>query len=241
MAHAKRKDCVKIGVQDGFGNPTDASGAQKRVKAAGLDGFKIGMVLQNCGNAGNAVGGQLAAVRAVDLEAVILGGIVAGRDADADPAGKRAHGIAQGGNGLESGIEICLNAVRGQNAGGFPGEAFTIYPAVVSDGGALGKARFVQIIGYGLRRAADDMDVHAVCAHAENAAQSAGSELQGRAECVVNDGGVILHGSKLFLKRRVERWMGAPEFKQFLGGFHIGFPFCSESQMGRRSGRPARL
>ena len=146
---------------------------------------------------------------------------MAGRDANADPAGKRAHGIAQGGNGLESGIEICLNAVRGQNAGGFPGEAFTIYPAVVSDGGALGKARFVQIIGYGLRRAADDMDVHAACAHAEHAAQSAGSELQGRAKCVVNGGGVILHSSKLFLKRRVERWMGAPEFKQFLGGFHV--------------------
>ena len=225
MAHAKRKDCVKIGVQDGFGNPTDASGAQKRVKAAGLDGFKIGMVLQNCGNAGNPAGGQLAAVRAVDLEAVILGGIVAGRDADADPAGKRAHGIAQGGNGLESGIEICLNAVRGQNAGGFPGEAFTVYSTVVSDGGALGKARFVQIIGYGLRRAADDMDVHAVCAHAENAAQSAGSEGKRTAECIFDGGRVMLHGSKLFLKRRVEQWMGAPEFKQFLGGFHVVPPF----------------
>lgn len=213
MAHAKRKDCVKIGVQDGFGNPTDASGAQKRVKAAGSDGFKIGMVLQNCGDAGYAAGGQLAAVCAVDLEAVILGGIVAGRDADADPAGKRAHGIAQGGNGLESGIEICLNAVRGQNAGGFPGEAFTIYPAVVSDGGALGKARFVQIIGYGLRRAADDMDVHAVCAHAENAAQSAGAEGKRTAECVFDRGGVILHGGELGLKRRIERRMGAPAFK----------------------------
>jgi len=225
MAHAKRKDCVKIGVQDGFGNPTDASGAQKRVKAAGLDGFKIGMVLQNCGNAGNAAGGQLAAVRAVDLEAVILGGIVAGRDADADPAGKRAHGIAQGGNGLESGIEICLNAVRGQNAGGFPGKAFTIYPAVVSDGGALGKARFVQIIGYGLRCAADDMDVHAVRACAEHAAQSAGSEGKRTAEGIFDGGRVMLHGSKLFLKRRVERGLGAPEFKSFLCGFHIGFPF----------------
>ena len=138
---------------------------------------------------------------------------MAGCDADADTAGKRAHGKAQGGNGLKSRIEICLNAVRGQNAGGFPGEAFTIYPAVVSDGGALGKARFVQIIGYGLRRAADDVDVHAVRACAEHAAQSAGSELQGRAECVVDGGRVMLHGSKLFLKRRVEQWMGAPAFK----------------------------
>ena len=71
MGHAELEDRVKIGVQDGFGNPTDASGAQKRVKAAGSDGFKIGMVLQNCGNAGNAAGGQLAAVCAVDLEAII--------------------------------------------------------------------------------------------------------------------------------------------------------------------------
>ena len=96
-------------------------------------------------------------------------------------------------------------AVRGQTAGGFPGEAFTIYPAVVSDGGALGKARFVQIIGYGLRRAADDVDVHAVRACAEHAAQSAGAEGKVTVKAVLDLRGVahLVEREKLRAQRVV--------------------------------------
>ncbi len=201
---------VYVGVQQLVRNPSDAAGGKKRGKVSDLDTIKIGTILKIVRDLRHARRGQLAAVGAVDLEAVILRGIMAGGDADANAAGKCAHRKAQGGHRLEAGVNVCFDTICRKDGGSFPGKAGAADSAVVADGSALGKGGSAQIVGNRLRGAADDVDVHAVGACAEDAAKTAGAEGQLAAEGIVDGMRVVRHRGKLGAKTCVQRGLGQP-------------------------------
>ncbi len=145
---------------------------------------------------------------------------MAGGDADANAAGKRPHGKAQRRDGLEPRVEIRLNAVRGQHAGGLPGKALAADAAVIADGSAPGKTGSVQNVRRGLRGAADDVDVHAVRARAENAAQAAGAELQLAAKGVFDLLRAVGHFQQFFFQIGVQQRLRQPFGKTGAGKVH---------------------
>ena len=134
--------------------------------------------------------GDLAAVGAVDLVAVVLGGVVAGRYTDARAAAQVAHRPGKGGRGFQPGVKVGRDAVGGQHPGGFPAEQFALAAAVVGDGHLLGQVGAVQVVGQALGGPADGVDVHAVGAGADDAPQPAGAEFQVPVKAVC-DGGLV--------------------------------------------------
>ena len=91
--------------------------------------------------------GDLAAVGAVHLIAIVFGRVVAGRDADAGPAAEIPHGPGEGGGGLKPGIQTGRDAVGREDAGGFPGEKLAAVAAVMRDGNLFGQFARVEVIG----------------------------------------------------------------------------------------------
>ena len=135
---------------------------------------------------------------------------MAGGDAGANAAGKCAHRKAQGGHRLEAGVNVCFDTICRKDGGSFPGKAGAADSAVVADGSTLGKGGSAQIVGNRLRGAADDVDVHAVGACAEDAAKTAGAEGQLAAEGIVDGMRVVRHRGKLGAKTCVQRGLGQP-------------------------------
>ena len=85
------------------------------------------------------------------------------------------------GHRLEPRVEICLNAVRGQARRRSPGQSARCRCGCRSRWQrARGRPVAFRYVGNGLRGAADDVDVHAVGARAEDAAQTAGAERSAR-------------------------------------------------------------
>ena len=140
---------------------------------------------------------DLAAVRAVDLVAVVLGGVVAGGHADARAAAQIPHSPGQGGRRLQAGVHIGGDAVGRQHAGGLAGEQFAVVAAVVGDGDLFRQAAGVQVVGQTLRSLAHGVEVHAVGARADDAAQAAGAERKVTIE-TVGDGVVVARHADQF-------------------------------------------
>ena len=152
----------------------------------------------------------LAAVRAVDLVAVVLSGVVAGRHADAraQPRYRTAHESA--GVSSSRGVHAGGNAVRGQHAGGLAGEQRTVMAAVVGDGYLFGQAGRIEVVRQPLRCLAHGVEVHPVRARADHAAQAAGAEFQ-IAVKAVRDGVVVARdGDELGFDGVVQIRLGKP-------------------------------
>ena len=155
--------------------------------------------------------GDLAAVGAVHLVAVVLGGVVAGRDADARAAAQIPHRPGEGRGGLQPGIDVGRDAVGGQHPGGLPAEQLALVAAVVGQGHLLGQAGGVQRVGQALGGPADGVDVHPVGAGADDAPQSAGAEGQVPVEPVVDGLGIAGDALQLGDQVGVLGGAGAPE------------------------------
>ena len=144
--------------------------------------------------------GDLAAVGAVHLVAVVLGGVVACGDVDAGRAPQVARGEGAGGRGLQARVEVSCDAVGRQHLGGYMAEKLALVARVAADGNAgLVEVR-LEVVGQALRGECDRVDVHAVRAGAENAAQACRAELEVLEECVLNGLLVALHGGELLGK-----------------------------------------
>ena len=122
--------------------------------------------------------GDLAAVCAVDLVAVVLGGVVAGGDAHACAAAVVPHRPAQCRGGLQTRVDVRLDAVSSQNSRRFFCEHIALDAAVVADGHLLGQVGGVQIVGKPLGCLADVVDVHPVGACADDTTETTGAEFQ---------------------------------------------------------------
>ena len=130
-------------------------------------------VFHAAGDLGSVLGRELRAVRPVDLIAVVLLGVVAGRDVDAGLRAVMPDGKAQLRRGPQRFKNAHMHAVRGHDRGGFAGKRHAVVAAVVADAhAALHRFRALgrDQLGKRLRRVTDDVDVHAVRAETHNAA-----------------------------------------------------------------------
>ena len=144
--------------------------------------------------------GHLAAVRAVGLVAVVLGRVMAGCDHDARVAVVVAGGKAQRGNRHQGLIDADFNAVCGQHLSGCFGKEVALDTAVIADGNGLAAALRLDPVGKALGRLTDNINIHAVGASADDAAQTGGAELQGHGKAVLNGGIVTLNAFQLGLE-----------------------------------------
>ena len=173
------------GVDALLGDIADGAFGQRFVEAGGAHVVEAVHRVDAGQDLPGGVQGDLAAVRAVDLVAVVLGGVVAGGDAHARPAAQIPHRPGQGGGGLQAGVEPGGDAVGRQHPGRFPGEQLALAAAVVGDGNALVQAGSLEVVGQALGGLAHGVDVHAVGARADDAPQAAGAELQLTVKAVV--------------------------------------------------------
>ena len=92
------------------------------------------------------------------------------------------------------------DAIGRQHLGGHVAEELALVARVAADGNAgLVEVR-LEVVGQALRGECDRVDVHAVRAGAENAAQACRAELEVLEECVLNGLLVALHGGELLGK-----------------------------------------
>ena len=103
---------------------------------------------------------------------------MAGGDADACAAAVVPNRPAQCRGGLQTGIDVRLDAVSSQNSRRFFCEHIALDAAVVADGNFFRQVRSVQVVGKTLRRLADVVDVHPIGACADDPTQTAGAEFQ---------------------------------------------------------------
>ena len=139
---------------------------------------------------------QLAAVVPIGLVAVILLGVVAGSHHHARLASEVAHGKRKLRSGTQSLEQIDMEAVCGQHIGSNLGKLAAVVTAVVAhsglDGIGRGKA-LLHIVSQALSGHSHRVFVHAVGAHAHNAAQATRAELQTAVETLVQLVRVIHH------------------------------------------------
>ena len=142
-------------------------------KIAGLDVRKDIQLLDFGQDLRSGLGGNLAAVCTVDLITVVLAGVVRSRDHDTrrsvQIAGRKRHSRHR----HQDGPDIDLDAIGREHLGGHFCKHIALDAAVIADGhGRLCKVLF-QIIGQALRGLCHSIDVHAVGACADDAAQTA--------------------------------------------------------------------
>ena len=135
---------------------------------------------------GGGVIGHLAAVRAVGLVAVVLGRVVGGGDHDTGVAVVVTGSKAQRGHRHQGIIDAHLDAVGCQNASGGLGKDIALQAAVVADRHGLGTALGQHPVCQTLRCLTDNVDVHAVGAGTQHAAQTCGAKLQRHSKAILD-------------------------------------------------------
>ena len=165
-------------------------------RVAGVHGGRDGV---------GGLAGDLAAVGTVGLVAVVRGRVVAGGHADAARALKIARGPGQRGHRGDLGVHVRGHAVGSQDRRGSLDEQLTLVAAVARDGHGGVLEVLDQVVGEALRGAADGVDVHAVGAGAQRAAQTRSAECEVLEERIGDRALVarLLHrlqlGEKLFI------------------------------------------
>ena len=160
--------------------------------------------------------GHLAAIGAVRLVAVVLGGVVGRGDHDARVAVVVAGGKAQRRDRHERLVDAHMYTVGGQHLGGGLGEHIALDAAVIADGNGLGAALGLDPVGEALRGLTHHVHVHAVGARADDAAQTCGAEFERHGETILNGGIIALDAFQLGFEIRVGQIGGQPTFVHFL-------------------------
>ena len=127
---------------------------------------------------GSGVIGHLTSVRAIGLEAVVLGGVVARCDHDAGVALIVSCRKAECRNGHQFVVNADIDSVGRKNACRISCEVPALETAVIADRYGLGSALGFDPVGDTLGCLTDHPDVHPVGAGAERSAQTCGSELK---------------------------------------------------------------
>lgn len=122
--------------------------------------------------------GDLAAVGAVDLVAVICRGVVRRGDVDAGRAAQLADGETQRRGGLDALEQIGLDAVAGEHLSHPAHKLLGTVAGVTAKCDHRVPKGAIQVIRQALRSLADGIDVQAVGAETELAAQAAGAKLK---------------------------------------------------------------
>ena len=177
-------------------------------------GQNVGLLDFRIDHVGGLVG-HLAAVGAISLITVILGGIVGSGNHNAGIAVIIAGRKAQRGNRHQSLIDADLHAVGSQNLSGGAGKHIRFNPAVIADRNRLGAALGLDPVGKALGRLADHIHIHPVGAGADDAAQTGGAKFERHSETVLNGGVVILDRLQFRLEVGVVQIGGQPAVEHF--------------------------
>ena len=163
---------VDEAVKHGVVNPLDQAGLEGLVEDHVLHaGEDVGLVNGVLNLVGGLVG-DLAAVLAVDLVAVVGRRVVAGGDADACGALEVARSEGQRRHRLDTRVDERLHAVGGQHAGRGLHELLALVARVARDGDGGVLVVGVEVGGEALAGLRHRVDVHAVGADAKGAAQA---------------------------------------------------------------------
>ena len=130
--------------------------------------------------------GHLAAIGAIGLIAVVLGGVVAGRDHNTGVALIIARGKAQRGHRHQLRINAHLHAVGRQHLGCRPGKHIAFNAAVIADGHRLAAALRFHPVGQALCGLTHGINIHTVGACADHTAQTRGAEFQRHGKSLAN-------------------------------------------------------
>ena len=148
-------------------------------------GEDVGLLDLGIDNIGGFVG-HLASIGAIGLVAVVLSGVVAGRDHDARVAVIVTGGERKGRHRHQGTVDADFDTVGGQYLGGGAGEQIALDTAIVADGNSLGAALGFDPVSEALGGLAHHINVHAVGAGANDTAQTRGAELERHCETVLN-------------------------------------------------------
>ena len=159
---------------------------------------------------GGGVIGHLAAVGAVGLVAVVLGGVVGRRDHDAGVALIVAGGKAERRDRHERLVDAHMDAVGGEHFGRGFGEHIALDAAVVADGDRLAAALGLDPVGQALGGLTHHIDVHAVCAGTDDAAQTCRAELQCDRKPVLDGRVIVADAFQFGLQIRIVEIGGKP-------------------------------
>ena len=190
---------VVVGHEHGVVDPVDDAVLGGLLKVGGLHAVE-GVGLGDGGGDGrSSLARDLATVGTIGLVAVVGSRVVGGRHADTARAVQVAGGPRERGNRRDLGVDVGLHAVGSQNGGRHAHEEVALVAAIARDGNARVLEVFHQVVRKALRGATDGVDVHAVGARAQRAAQAGGAELkvleEGIGDGVLVTG--ILHGLEL--------------------------------------------
>ncbi len=165
-----------------------------------------------CQNAVGHLGGDLAAVAAVGLVAVVFCRVMAGGDVDTGVTLEVTHGKGQRRRRHQLRINVSLDAVGGQRRGGFLCKDVGFDPAVIGDGHGRAGTDVIQVVGKALRCLAHRINIDAVGACANHAAKTRGAEGQVLVEPVVDFFILPLDGSQLYVEVVVFQILRQPSF-----------------------------
>ena len=176
-------DALDEAVQDLLGRPLNEALLKPLVKVHGLDveGAHLGDVGRDLRR---GLVGDLAAVVVVDLVAVVLGRVVGGREHDARGGAQVTHGKGERGHRLDARIHVDVDAVGRKHGGRHALEVLALQAGVTRerDRGVLVVG--VEVVGHALGGLGHHVDVHAVGADTQDAAQAGGAKGQRAVEGV---------------------------------------------------------
>ena len=165
-------DVVDEGVKHLLGRPLDEALGEALVEVHALDvlervdPFDVGTDLRR------RLVRDLATVVVVDLVAIVLGGVMGGREHDACGGVQVAHREGQRGDGLDAGIHEHVDAIGGKHASGHLLEVLAFEAAVARQGQRRLVIVRIEVVRQALRCLGHHMDVHAIGANAQHATQT---------------------------------------------------------------------
>ena len=168
----------------------DAAVCHTCFKIAGLDIGKDVQLLDLSQNFCCGLGGDLTAVRAVDLIAVVFAGVVGRRHHNTGRGVQIASCKGHGRNWHQNRPDIHLDAISSKHPGGNFCKHIALDTAVITDGHRRLCKILFQIVCQTLRGLCHRVNVHPVGASADDAAQAARAKCKVTIECIL-DFGVI--------------------------------------------------
>ena len=159
-------------------NIPDRSACNIRFKGTVLNIRKDVQLFDLCQDLRCGLGRDLATVSAVDLVAVILAGVVGGRDHNARRRFQVSYREGNRGNRHQRGPDVHLHSVCRKYTGSDPGKQVALDAAVIANGHGRVRKMGFQVIGQALGRFCHRIDIDAVSTCTDHATQTACAKSQ---------------------------------------------------------------
>ena len=178
LARGYLERLLEVTVKNPLGNPLNETLLQGPVERHRLDAIEAVDEVDGRLDGLRRLDGNLAAVGAVDLVAVVRRRVVRRGDVDAGRTIQLADGETQRGRGLDAIEQIGSDAVAGEHLGDAAHKLLGTVTGVTTKCDRRVLKGAIQVIRQALRSLADSIDVQMVGAEPELAAQAAGAERQ---------------------------------------------------------------